>query len=514
MPIMPIPKPKDGESRSDFVGRCASDVSDEYSQNQALAICHAKWNEEKGVDPNADLLKAISDRGESKNSFNYGIVRADRYVKTLQDCIGYETCNRVAAKGKMSFFDTLKKSSRKLTYNNVDTKVEDVYADFKSVAASLGLSGVELPKNTLSVFRNVLTTPRKDRDGDIMRTEGAYPDPNMLLLWQHIHTMPIGKMLGIVHHDDQKLEVLSAIVDCNELSHDAAVMIENKMGRFSHGFKALSYQPIKSADGKEEGGFDVDRYEIMEESLVSVPSNVDAETVDIYLTLVEGKQLSSLMMKEYASHLRSNMPKKFGLGEIEKDKKDDDKSTSLSSSSDDGDKSGCSCGGNGKDTSPSDEAGPSDGGKTKEVTDTKEMKCPKCGGKMNCTKCGYKDINELMEKAGRTLSSSNYNRLVGVKDSLVGVHNMHVLTRTGQTKLQEAIGGVTEVLMTAGYEEEDKAAKKLIDVNVLESLSSLLASSTKEDRHKFAAALSALQEADDREQVRKEFEAFLGPGLS
>ena len=53
------------------------------------------------------------------------------------------------------------------------------------------------------------------------------------------------------------------------------------------------------------GGFDVKRFEIMEESLVSVPSNTDSYTQEIILGLVEGGKLTSPMMKSIGSEIRS-----------------------------------------------------------------------------------------------------------------------------------------------------------------------------------------------------------------
>jgi hypothetical protein len=36
---MPIPNPKGGESQNEFVSRCISQISNEYPQEQAYAIC-------------------------------------------------------------------------------------------------------------------------------------------------------------------------------------------------------------------------------------------------------------------------------------------------------------------------------------------------------------------------------------------------------------------------------------------------------------------------------------------
>lgn len=48
---MPIPKPRSGETESEFVSRCMGEIGDEYDQNTALAICYdtfrsdaSKWD--------------------------------------------------------------------------------------------------------------------------------------------------------------------------------------------------------------------------------------------------------------------------------------------------------------------------------------------------------------------------------------------------------------------------------------------------------------------------------------
>ena len=271
------------------------------------------------LDMNDLLLKDVRSRQEPDNNFNYGIMTADRFVKTLQDCVGSDLCYRYAAKGKISFQDALTKAAETLTYSDEGMVTEDVYLDFK--ARFKRENDVELPKNTLMVFRHVLTTDSKDRDGDILRTKGAKVDPKLLLLWQHVHTLPIGKMVTISNHTEKKLEVVSAIVDLNELAHDAAVMVDNDMGRFSHGFRALEYEKIKSKSpvgGKEKpGGFDVKGFEILEESLVSVPANADAEIQEVMLDLIESDKLTSSMMKGYGKQIRSSQTSVSSAGGLD-----------------------------------------------------------------------------------------------------------------------------------------------------------------------------------------------------
>ena len=254
------------------------------------------------------LLKAIKARTGRRSEFGHGITTADKYVRTIADCCGPQL-ERLYPGQKLTLDSLLKEAGQKLVYSNPDMTVEvkQSEGDFSDVVPE----GVELPPNTLMVFRHVLTTPRKDRDNDVLRTEGAQVDPKMLLLWQHIHTLPIGKLLAVQEHTPEVLRNVSAIVDINELAHDAAVMIDNGMGRFSHGFRAFEFVELKVPEGGEETGplgFEVLRFEIMEESLVSVPSNADAETEDILLSLVGSKQLKSDVIKTWADKVQEKRP--------------------------------------------------------------------------------------------------------------------------------------------------------------------------------------------------------------
>jgi len=40
-----IPTPEGGEDQNTFVSRCISEISGEYDQEQAIAICYSKWEQ-------------------------------------------------------------------------------------------------------------------------------------------------------------------------------------------------------------------------------------------------------------------------------------------------------------------------------------------------------------------------------------------------------------------------------------------------------------------------------------
>jgi hypothetical protein len=345
------------------------------------------------MDPNDKLLKAIRGRSRKSAEFNYGIITADRYVKTLQDAIGLDRCYRFLAKGTTSFDDLMTKAARTLVYSNPDMELQGI--DFKSEGGSI--AGLELPKNTLMSFRHVLTSSRKDRDGDVLHSDGASVDPKMLLLWQHVHTMPIGKAVKVAEQNSNRLVMVSAIVDMNEVCHDSAVMIDNGMGRFSHGFRAIDFAEVK--DDKEgvgeTGGFDVKRFEILEESLVSVPANPDAETEEVLLSLVEGGKLTSTLMKEFGRGIRSRRPVavsvpielKVTVDVQNKTKENGDENKSGSRKAEGAEGGGAS--------TPKETDGKPTGGEEEEANDEK-VTCPGCGEEVvpdsdgKCPECGAK----------------------------------------------------------------------------------------------------------------------------
>ncbi len=353
-----------------------------------------------------DMLRAIKSRERKMEPFAYGILTADRFVRTLQECVGLDACYRYAAKGRTSFDDLLQKAARTLVYSNADMVVEEKRANGKQ-------DGVELPKNTLMTFRHVLTSSTKDRDGDTLHSDGALVDPKMLLLWQHVHTLPIGKMICVSDQNDKRLIVVSAIVDMNELCHDAAVMVDNDMGRFSHGFRATDFIETKADREGNGGGFDVKKFEIMEESLVSVPANVDAQTEEVLLSLVEGGKLTSPLLKQVGRGIREHrnvqvpgveIKYKERSGDVEREivcgsfdqlkmaadagliggQKDENQSRSGSTKAEGA--------GEGVAGNASEKADGIADAEKKETTD-KEMKCPECGATVmpdkdgNCPKC-------------------------------------------------------------------------------------------------------------------------------
>ncbi len=300
-----MPEPASGESEREFVSRCIEQTLNDGTtddQAQAAAICYSKWRG-KSMNENQKheaLIQAVLARKGKGVRFGQGIWTADKYVSSIAECIGVGMCQRYFA-ADHKFGDVIKEAASKLTYAGPDLDITENKLATAATDIKKMLGGDDLPKHALLAFTHVLTTPKEDRDGDILMTEGAVVDEKMPLLWQHLHTMPIGRLLKTVEHTPEHLKLASVLLDLNELTSDAAKLIEAGALRFSHGFRALDFTE-RSKEKTGGAGFRVKSFEIMEESLVSVPSNVEAE-----IELLGKRKLKSEVFKAHAEFMQRNL---------------------------------------------------------------------------------------------------------------------------------------------------------------------------------------------------------------
>ena len=269
------------------------------------------------MSPLEKLLKAIADRRErgAKQAFGYGITTADRYLSHFAKCAGDDVCqeNLCRAKaGSVNWDELVKEAASRPVYSHDEMEIEKGFttnsSDFKGVLKN---KEIEIPPRTIMVFRNIVTTPKGDRDGDILRTDGARVDPKMPLLWQHLHTMPIGKYLETVDHNAKLLRTTNAIID-SPLGNDAAQLIEFGALRISHGFMPLEIEELQESKSDHSMwiGYDIKQYEIWEQSVVSVPSNVDA----VIETFSRGK-LADPTVKSWAKKISDSRPLSLNVGD-------------------------------------------------------------------------------------------------------------------------------------------------------------------------------------------------------
>lgn len=345
-----------------------------------------------------ELLKQIAERQNRLESV-YGIRRASDYVRPFVSCVGDEACQRTffpgldGTLGKSGLAEALKAAESSLVYSNEDTKPlsEKLFTSTDSIVEFCKNADVEVPQRSIMVFNNIVTTPKKDRDGDCLLTSGAKVDKNMPLLWHHMLPMPIGKMLKVLEHTDDRLMVASAIID-SQLGVDAAHLVEFGALRISHGFRPMQYKLMEEDRSNPNSipGYKITEFEVMEESLVSVPSNTDA----VITAYARGK-LHDPTVKQWAKQYHDSRPVVVPGATLTPAK-------------------GGSCGCK-KSGEP----------ETKEsVTERPFGSCVTCGSALDesgiCTNsnCGHIQSAIPQNKAGRVLSAANFKKLEQARDTI------------------------------------------------------------------------------------------------
>lgn len=211
---------------------------------------------------------------------------------------------------------TLAEAGERLTFSDPGARVKSLQED-------------KYPQGAVLVYDAILSTSRKDRDGDIVRTDGMRLVEEMPLLWQHVWAQPIGKMLSVVEQNKEHVIAKYAIAD-TELGRDAAKLVRLGALRKSHGFFPIpgKFEPIESvkrADGSVKiSGYDIKACDVYESSLVSIPANAGARVLrhyekeaDAVFKAVEEKMLECDAVKSWAKGLYDNRQRFFAGADFE-----------------------------------------------------------------------------------------------------------------------------------------------------------------------------------------------------
>jgi len=222
----------------------------------------------------AGILEKLQGNGRPGR---WGVCTASRYLREL------------AAEQESDLED----AGEKLIYCGEDMQIVDSSREKAKTTAS--------PDNAIMVFDAVITSRAKDRDGDVLEPAGAVIDERSPLLWQHDSTHPIGKLLDITNRSKQRIKGRFAIID-TELGRDAAALIDFGVLRISHGFIPEEYDELTDKQGNWLG-WHILKYEMLEISVVSVPSNRDA-----IITAFESNKLCHPRVKSWAQRISKSRP--------------------------------------------------------------------------------------------------------------------------------------------------------------------------------------------------------------
>lgn len=127
------------------------------------------------------------------------------------------------------------------------------------------------------IIKGIASTPKPDRDNDIVDSKGATFTLPLPLLWQHDSNSPIGEVIEATV-TDKGIEFTARIAKIEELGNlknridDAWHSIKSGLVKcISVGFKALDYEYIK-----DSYGLHIKSWELYEISVVTIPANSDA----------------------------------------------------------------------------------------------------------------------------------------------------------------------------------------------------------------------------------------------
>jgi HK97 family phage prohead protease len=468
-----MPEPRDREREDAFLQRCMGDPeanADFPDAGQRYAFCLSQW-ENRTVSTTPDNLLATIASRKQGGTHGAGITTADRYVRHVLDCCGRgpEICQDLDA--------AMKRASETLAFCDPDSGLEQCKRAVGGMEALLP-KGVKAPDNTLMLLQHVITTPREDRDTDVLVTEGAVLDPKAPLLWQHLHTFPIGKVLATVDHTKEVLRVVTALLDLNELTADAAKLIEADVLRFSHGFRALDWEERKDERGNPIYGYRVNKFEVMEVSLVSVPSNVDAE-----IELFAAGKLASPQFKAHAQHFY-DLRQTIVPGH--------NPAAAAHTGVDKGEPAGKAA------ATPGEDAAASSGGHGDPVASPPAPMTPPA------------------DKTGRVLSQRNQDALSEVIDDLTELVGGE-LTRAQKALVNKAITRLKGVLKEASAGNDDDDDKRSTAVNapaaeltVPEAMAFLLREASSAELTKLAETLEALRAVHDADAKAAAYRRAVG----
>lgn len=128
----------------------------------------------------------------------------------------------------------------------------------------------------------IASTPKQDRDNDIMDMEGAQFALPMPLLWQHKHNEPIGEVTAATVTTDG-IEITATIVKIdddgplkNRIDEAWQSIKSGLVKGLSIGFRLLEYQYLD-----DSYGLHIKEWEWYELSAVTIPANPDGKITSV-----------------------------------------------------------------------------------------------------------------------------------------------------------------------------------------------------------------------------------------
>jgi len=166
---MPMPKPKDGESEEEFIGRCMGDdlMNEEYpDEKQRLGICHSIWEKEhKTMTIKTEIRKALPKHKTPTSDKAWDGPANEANLKTDQD----EAYYRKAYAWRDPDGDPANKSSYKFIHHEVSSDGDPGAANIRGCQTGIGVlngarGGADIPDADRQGVWNHLAAHLKDAD--------------------------------------------------------------------------------------------------------------------------------------------------------------------------------------------------------------------------------------------------------------------------------------------------------------------------------------------------------------
>lgn len=149
------------------------------------------------------------------------------------------------------------------------------------------------------IIRGIATTPKTDRDGDIVMPEGAVFELPLPLLFNHDPNQPIGHVIEATATKAGVEIVAKVAKDATAKIAEIWQMIKSGLvSGFSVGFRALEAEPI-------ETGFRFSKWQWLELSAVTIPANTEAAIQVVKSVSIKNEVSPAMTLAEQIKQLQA-----------------------------------------------------------------------------------------------------------------------------------------------------------------------------------------------------------------
>lgn len=322
------PTPDPGELQGDFMSRCMSDPTlDSMTAAEKISYCSISWSDnQKGIkaapdfkcDPvrdlpvkdgvtwdggaakermleaagfdgnNPDPVKArrgflIYDAANPNLKGSYHLPFADIVGGTLT-AIGNGVRNAGSRLPQMNGLSQDLKDQARAVLDGYMKKLNPDNQNSVPAPKTRAYSVIEIRSinDEARVIEGIATTPATDRYNDIVEPLGAAFSLPMPLLWQHNPDQPVG-LVDVANATKNGISFKATLPKITEPGilkdriDEAWQTVKAGLVRgVSIGFKPISYEAIKNADGDPTSGLRYTSWDWLELSLVTIPANAEA----------------------------------------------------------------------------------------------------------------------------------------------------------------------------------------------------------------------------------------------